>query len=187
MEDKKKIVITQAQLKICKLFAAEGLERDKAKAEAEGIPFDYEAEKAKREHEFIMFYAAEMAKKRDWEETRDKAFQSVIGELVGSTKLDNYIRDHVPNLKALRDMDPADVLKADGYGKKTVEDLRKLQEGLTKHRNILPRLNKAIEADRHLRNFVREHSSMLNVYRTLQRTARSTESHLSQTWKYYAR
>jgi hypothetical protein len=187
MEDKKKIILTQSQIKICKLFAAEGLEDERAKAEAEGIPFDYEAEKAKREHEFIMFYAAEMAKKRDWEETRDKAFQSVIGELVGSTKLDNYIRDHVPNLKALRDMDPADVLKADGYGKKTVEDLRKLQEGLTKHRNILPRLNKAIEADRHLRNFVHEHSSMLSVYRTLQRTARNTESYLSQTWKYYGR
>jgi hypothetical protein len=185
MEAKKKIAITQTQLKLCKMFAAEGLERDKAKAEAEGIPFDYEAEKAKREHEFIMFYAAEMAKERDWEETRDKAFQSVIGELVGSTKLDNYIRDHVPNLKALRDMDPEDVLKADGYGKKTVEDLRKLQAGLTKHRNIMPRLNKAIEADRHLRNFVHEHSSTLSLYRTLQRTARSTERHLSQTWKYY--
>ena len=185
MEDKKKIVLRQSEIQMCKLLATAGLDEDQAKAEAEGIPFDYEAEKAKREHEFLMFYVAEMAKERDWEETRDKAFQSVIGELVGSTKLDNYIRDHVPNLKALRDMDPADVLKADGYGKKTVEDLRNLQEGLTKHRNILPRLNKAIEADRHLRNFVREHSSMLNLYRTLQRTARSTERQLSHTWRYY--
>ena len=185
MEVKKKIVLRQSEIQMCKLLATAGLDEDQAKAEAEGIPFDYEAEKAKREHEFLMFYAAEKAKERDWEETRDKAFQSVISELVGSTKLDNYIRDHVPNLKALRDMDPADVLKADGYGKKTVEDLRNLQEGLTKHRNILPRLNKAIEADRHLRNFVREHSSMLNLYRTLQRTARSTERQLSHTWRYY--
>jgi hypothetical protein len=185
MEVKKKIVLRQSEIQMCKLLATAGLDEDQAKAEAEGIPFDYEAEKAKREHEFIMLYAAEKKKERDWEETRDKAFQSVISDLVGSTKLYNYIRDHVPNLKALRDMDPADVLKADGYGKKTVEDLRKLQEGLTKHRNILPRLNKAIEADRHLCNFVREHISMLNLHRTLQRTARSTKRHLSQTWKYY--
>jgi hypothetical protein len=187
MEDKKKITLRQSEIQMCKLLATAGLEDERAKAEAEGIPFDYEAEKAKREQEFIMFYAAEKTKERDWEETRDKAFQSVIGELVGGTKLDNYIRDHVPNLKALREMDPAEVSMKVGYGKKTVEDLRKLQEGLTKHRNILPRLNKAIEADRHLRNFVREHSSTLSLYRTLQRTARSTESHLSQTWKYYAR
>jgi hypothetical protein len=186
MEVKKKIVLRQSEIQMCKLLATAGLDEDQAKAEAEGIPFDYEAEKAKREHEFIMFYAAEKKKERDWEETRDKAFQSVIGELVGSTKLDNYIRDHVPNLKAFRDMDPADVLKVAGYGKKTADELRKLQAGLTKHRNIMPRLNKAIEADRHLRNFVREHSNTLTLYRTLQRTARSTERHLSQTWKYYA-
>ena len=120
MEVKKKIVLKQSQIQMCKLLAAAGLDEEKAKAEAEGIPFDYEAEKAKREHEFIMAYANEMRRMQDWEETRDKGFHRVISMLIGCDRLHNYIREHVPNLKALRELDPAEVLKTHGYGKKTL-------------------------------------------------------------------
>ena len=103
----KKIRIPQTQINICKAIAAGDVERDRAKAEAEGIPFDYEAVKAQREQEMIVSYARELQRMQEWEETRDKAFQHVISDLVTSTKLDSYIREHVPNLKTLRDMDPA--------------------------------------------------------------------------------
>jgi DNA-directed RNA polymerase alpha subunit len=185
MTDKKKIVLTQSQIKICKLFAAEGLDEEKAKVEAEGIPFDYEAEKAKREHEFIMFYAAEMAKKRDWEETRDKGFHRVISTLIGCDRLYNYVREYVPDLKALRELDPAEVLKTHGYGKKTVEELKTLQERFIKHRNILPRLNKAIQAERYLQKFTEEHRDTIQTYKALQRRAKHDKSFLDQTWKYH--
>jgi len=181
----KKIRISQTQINICKAIAAGDVERDQAKAEAEGIPFDYEAVKAQREQEMIVSYARELQRMQEWEETRDKAFQHVITDLITSTKLYNYIHDHVPNLKALRDMDPADVLKVDGYGKKTMEELKTLQDRLDSHRNIMPRLNKAIQAERHLRGFTNEHRDTIQTYKTLQRNVRSTERDLLQTWKYY--
>jgi hypothetical protein len=186
MEVKKKIVLTQSQIKICKMLATAGLDEEQAKAEAEGIPFDYEAEKAKREHEFIMFYAAEMAKDRDWEETRDKGFHRVISTLIGCDRLYNYVRGHVPDLKALRELDPAEVLKTHGYGKKTVEELKTLQGRFIQHRNILPRLNKAIQAERSLQKFTDEHNDMVQVYKALQRNAKHTKQDLDQTWKYHA-
>ena len=185
MEAKKKIVLTQSQIKICKMLATAGLDEDQAKAEAEGIPFDYEAEKAKREHEFLMFYVAEMAKDRDWEETRDKGFHSVISTLIGCDRLYNYVREHVPDLKALRELDPAEVLKVHGYGKKTVEELKTLQERFTKHRNILPRLNKAIRSERYLQEFTKEHNDTIRTYKALQRNAKHDKSFLDQTWKYH--
>jgi hypothetical protein len=186
MEVKKKIVLTQSQIKICKMLATAGLDEDQAKAEAEGIPFDYEAEKAKREHEFIMFYAAEMAKARDWEETRDKAFYSVITTLIGCDRLYNYVREHVPDLKALRELDPAEVLKVHGYGKKTVEELKTLQDRLDSHRSIMPRLNKAIRAKRGLQQFTDEHYDTIQVYKALLRGTKSTEHDLIRTWRQYA-
>jgi hypothetical protein len=185
MADKKKIVLTQSQIKICKMLATSGLDEAQAKVEAEGIPFDYEAEKAKREHEFIMFYAAEMAKKRDWEETRDKGFHTVIAALIGCDRLYNYVREYVPDLKALRELDPAEVLKAHGYGKKTVEELKTLQARFSKHRNILPRLNKAIQAERYLQKFTEEHRDTIQTYKALQRRAKHDKSFLDQTWKYH--
>ena len=185
MEDKKKIVLRQSEIQMCKLLATAGLDEDQAKAEAEGIPFDYEAEKAKREHEFIMFYAAEKKKERDWEETRDKGFHRVISTLIGCDRLYNYIREHVPDLKALRELDPAEVLKVHGYGKKTVEELKTLQERFIKHRNILPRLNKAIQAERYLQKFTEEHRDTIQTYKALQRNARHDKSFLDQTWRYY--
>jgi hypothetical protein len=185
MEVKKKIVLTQSQIKICKMLATAGLDEDQAKAEAEGIAFDYEAEKAKREHEFIMFYAAEMIKNRDWEETRDKAFYSVITGLTTNIKLNSYIRDHVPNLKALRDMDSADILKVDGYGEKTAKELKTLQDRLDSHRSIMPRLNKAIRAKRGLQKFTDEHYDTIQVYKALLRGTKSAEHDLSWTWRQY--
>jgi DNA-directed RNA polymerase alpha subunit len=185
MEVKKKIVLAQSQIKICEMLATAGLDEDQAKVEAEGIPFDYEAEKAKREHEFIMFYANEMRRMRDWEETRDKGFHRVISALIGCDRLYNYVREHVPDLKALRELDPAEVLKVHGYGKKTVEELKTLQERFTKHRNILPRLNKAIQTERHLQKFTEEHSDTIRTYKALQRNAKHSKSFLDQTWKYH--
>jgi DNA-directed RNA polymerase alpha subunit len=186
MEVKKKIVLRQSEIQMCKLLATAGLDEDQAKAEADGIPFDYEAEKAKREHEFIMLYAAEKKKERDWEETRDKAFHRVISTLVGCDRLYNYIREHVPDLKALRELDPVEVLKTHGYGKKTVEELKTLQWRFIQHRNILPRLNKAIQAERGLQKFTDEHSDTIRTYKLLHSNAKHTKRFLDQTWKYHA-
>lgn len=180
MEVKKKIVLTHSQLQICKTLATVGLDEKQAKVEAEGIPFDYAAEKAKREHEFIIFYANEMWRMQNWEETRDKAFHNVISRITTTTKLISYIRNHVPNLKTLRDMDPADVLKIDSYGEKTAKELKTLQDHLGSHRNIMPRLNKAIQAERRFIDFASEHRDTIQTYKTLQRNANSTKLDLSR-------
>lgn len=185
MEVKKKIVLRQSEIQMCKMLATAGLDEDQAKAEAEGIPFDYEAEKAKREHEFLMFYVAEKKKARDWEEARDKGFHRVISTLIGCDRLYNYVREHVPDLKALRELDPAEVLKVHGYGKKTVEELKTLQDRFSKHRSILSRLNKAIQAERSLQGFTDEHYDTIRTYKALQRNAKNTKSFLDQTWKYH--
>lgn len=185
MEDKKKVVLRQSQIQMCKLLATAGLGDEKAKAEAEGIPFDYEAEKVKREQEFVIFYVNELRRMEDWEETRDKGFHRVISTLIGGDRLYNYIREHVPDLKALRELDPAEVLKTHGYGKKTVEELKTLQARFLKHRNILPRLNKAIQAERYLQKFTEEHSDTIQTYKALQRRAKHDKSFLDQTWKYH--
>lgn len=184
MEDKKKIILTQSQLKMCKLLATAGLDEDQAKAEAEGIPFDYEAEKVKREQEFIIFYVNELRRMEDWEETRDKGFHKVISGLT-TLKLISYIRDHVPNLKALRDMDPADILKEHGYGEKTAKELKTLQDRLGSHRNIMPRLNKAIQAERRFIDFTSEHRDTVQIYKALIRGVKSTEHELRRTWRQH--
>jgi hypothetical protein len=185
MEAKKKIILRQSEIQICKSLALGFVDEARAKAEAEGTPFDYEAEKAKQEHEFILAYAKEKQKTQEWEETRDKGFHIVIGELIASTKLYNYVRENVPNLKALRDMDPADVLAANGYGKKTAAELKTLQERLGRHRSIMPRLNKAIDAHRRFQGFRSEHRDIINTYKNLQRNADKTQKDFELMWRRY--
>lgn len=183
--EKKKIVLTQSQIKICKLFAAEGLDKDKAEAEAKGIPFDYEAEKAKREHEFIMFYAAEMVKDRDWEEERDKAFHKIIPTVIGWGKLYNYVRDHVPDLKAMRELDPADVFKTHGYGKKTAEGLREVQKRIRDYPKILTKLNKAIEQERRMAYLRAEHGALVSNYNMMKMETSRARIAVADAWRYY--
>ena len=174
MADKKKIVLRHTEVQMCKLLASAGLDDKKAKAEAEGIPFDYEAEKAKCEHEFIMLYAAGKAKKRDWEDKRDKAFQYVISEIVMSIKLMNYIEANVPDLKTFREMDPAEVLKVQGYGKKTADELREVQTRINTHPKLLTRINKAIAVQRRMNQLLDEHRGIISQYNRLKEEVRHT-------------
>lgn len=174
MADKKKIVLRHSEVQMCKLLASAGLDDKKAKAEAEGIPFDYEAEKAKCEHEFIMLYAAGKAKKRDWEDKRDKAFQYVISEIVMSIKLMNYIEANVPDLKTFREMDPAEVLKVQGYGKKTADELREVQTRINTHPKLLTRINKAIAVQRRMNQLLDEHRGIISQYNRLKAEVRHT-------------
>jgi hypothetical protein len=179
MEDKKKIVLRQSEIQMCKLLAKVGLDDKKSEAEANGISFDYEAEKAKCEHEFIMLYAAEKAKERDWEDRRDKAFQYVISELILSTKLANYIEANVPDLKTFREMDPAEVLKVQGYGKKTADELREVQTRISTHPKLLTRINKAITVQRRLIQLLDEHRGVISQYNRLKAEVRHTSRDLS--------
>lgn len=174
MADKKKIVLRHSEVQMCKLLASAGLDDKKAEAEAKGIPFDYEAEKAKCEHEFIMLYAAGKAKKRDWEGKRDKAFQYVISEIVMSTKLMNYIEANVPDLKTFREMDPAEVLKVQGYGKKTADELREVQTRINTHPKLLTRINKAIAVQRRMNQLLDEHRGIISQYNRLKEEVRHT-------------
>ena len=174
MADKKKIVLRHSEVQMCKLLASAGLDDKKAEAEAKGIPFDYEAEKAKCEHEFIMLYAAGKAKKRDWEGKRDKAFQYVISEIVMSTKLMNYIEANVPDLKTFREMDPAEVLKVQGYGKKTADELREVQTRINTHLKLLTRINKAIAVQRRMNQLLDEHRGIISQYNRLKEEVRHT-------------
>lgn len=184
-EDKKKIVLNQSEIQICKMFAADGLDKAKAEAEANGLPFDYEAEKAKREHEFIMLFAAEKAKDRDWEEERDKAFHLVIPEVIRSTKLYNYVRNHVLDFEAMRKLDPADILKVQGYGKKTADELRDIQTRFRNHPKIVTRINAAIKQQRHMSRFLSEHGTTIGQYSRLRAETRHTRMDVSNTWRYY--
>ena len=174
MADKKKIVLRHTEVQMCKLLASAGLDDKKAEAEAKGIPFDYEAEKAKCEHEFIMLYAAGKAKKRDWEDKRDKAFQYVISEIVMSIKLMNYIEANVPDLKTFREMDPAEVLKVQGYGKKTADELREVQTRINTHPKLLTRINKAIAVQRRMNQLLDEHRGIISQYNRLKAEVRHT-------------
>ena len=174
MAGEKKIVLRHSEVQMCKLLASAGLDDKKAEAEAKGIPFDYEAEKAKCEHEFIMLYAAGKAKKRDWEGKRDKAFQYVISEIVMSTKLMNYIEANVPDLKTFREMDPAEVLKVQGYGKKTADELREVQTRINTHPKLLTRINKAIAVQRRMNQLLDEHRGIISQYNRLKEEVRHT-------------
>jgi hypothetical protein len=185
MADKKNIVVTHTEMTMCKMLAVAGLDEQRAKAEAEGIPFDYEAEKAKREQEFILLYAEQKRKKKEEEEKKDRAFQSVICEVVWQTKLYSYIEDHVPDLNTLRNMDPADVLKVQGYGKKTADGLKKVQDNIRKNPRVLTRLNKAIEVQRRLFSLLDEHGEVIDRYNGLRSEARRTCDNLNSTWSYY--
>jgi hypothetical protein len=185
MTDKKKIVLTHTEATMCKMLAVAGLDEQRATAEAEGTPFDYEAEKAKREQEFILLYAEQKRKKQEEEKAKDRAFQNVVSTVIGYSKLYSYIQDHVPDLNTLRNMDPADVLKAQGYGKKTADDLKKMQDHIRKHPKVLTRLNKAIEVQRRLFGLSDEHGEVIGLYNRLRSEARHTRNDLSSTWRYY--
>jgi predicted nucleic acid-binding Zn-ribbon protein len=185
MADEKKVVLTHTEVTMCKMLAVAGLDEEHAKAEAEGTPFDYEAEKAKREQEFTLLYAEQKRKKQEEEKAKDRAFQNVISEVCGHTKLYSYIRDHVPDLKALRNMDPADALKAQGYGKKTADELKKLQGRIHEYPKVLTRLNKAIEAQRRLLLLLEEHGEVVGRFNRLKADARHTRNDFSHTWRYY--
>jgi hypothetical protein len=167
MVGEKKIVLRHSEAQMCKLLAKVVLDDKKSEAEAKGITFDYEAEKAKCEHELIMFYAAEKVKERDWEDKRDKAFQYVISDVIRSTKLLNYIEANVPDLKTFLAMDPAEVLKVQGYGKKTADELREVQTRIHTHRKLLTRINKAITVQRRMIQLLDEHRGVISQYNRL--------------------
>ena len=116
---------------------------------------------------------------------KDRAFQSVICEVVWQTKLYSYIEDHVPDLNTLRNMDPADVLKVQGYGKKTADGLEKVQDYIRKNPKVLTRLNKAIEVQRRLFSLLDEHGEVIDRYNGLRSEARRTCDNLNSTWSYY--
>lgn len=185
MEGKKKIVITASEARICKLLAVAGLDDEKAEAEAKGIPFDYETVKTQREQEFIRLYAEEIRKKQNWEATRDKAFHSVISGVITSPKLDRYVHEHVPDLKAFREMDPAEILKVHGYGQKTADELSAIQARIQKHPKILTRLNKAIEAQRRMYRLIDEYKDIITMYNRLRANTRHTRDDVQSTWRYY--
>jgi hypothetical protein len=179
MAGEKKIVLRHSETQMCKLLAKVVLDDKKSEAEAKGIPFDYEAEKAKCEHELIMLYAAEKVKERDWEAKRDKAFQYVISDVIMSTKLLNYIEANVPDLKTFRDMDPAEVLKVQGYGKKTADELREVQTRIYTHPKLLTRINKAITVQRHMIQLLDEHRGVISQYERLKAEVRHTSRDVS--------
>jgi hypothetical protein len=185
MADKKKIRLTQMQINICKALAVDFIEKDRASAEAKGLLFDYEAVKARREEEMIVSYARELQRMQDWEDSRDKAFHDVIGGLINYSKTYNYIRDHVPNLKALREMDPTEASMKVGYGKKTVEDLKALQDRLNYQRSFMPKLNKAIKAARMFADYTSRHRDIISTHATLRRNLRTAERALEFTWRNY--
>ena len=174
MAGEKKIVLRHSEAQMCKLLAKVVLDDKKSEAEAKGITFDYEAEKAKCEHELIMFYAAEKVKERDWEDKRDKAFQYVISDVIRSTKLLNYIEANVPDLKTFLAMDPAEVLKVQGYGKKTADELREVQTRIHTHRKLLTRINKAIAVQRRMNQLLDEHRGIISQYNRLKEEVRHT-------------
>lgn len=185
MEVKQKIVLTESEINICKSIATAGVDEKKAEADAKGIPFDYEAEKAKREQEFILLYAEQKKKMQDWETLRDKAFHSVIGAIIPSTKLNNYVRNHVLDLKTFQEMDPSDILKVSGYGKKTADELREIQERIRRHPKILTRINKAIEAQRRLDRHLSEHRDTISAYIRMKSESRHTYNVVDSVWRYY--
>jgi hypothetical protein len=182
--ENKKITLTYSEALICKALATGTLNEEKAEAEAKGIPFDYETLKQQRERDFMRLYAEQREKARSWEDIRDKAFHFTFLYFISSTKMQNYIRDHVPNLKTLRDIDPADVLKLRGYGKKTSDDLREMQI-LLRHPKIYAGLNAAIEAQRRMDRFMGEHGEVIGRYLRLKDARREATNQIRARWKYY--
>ena len=184
MEDKKKIVITQAQIMICKALAAGDVERDQAKAEAEGIPFDYEAVKAQREQEMIISYARELQRMQEREEKCDKAFQNVIRYLSPSPKMSSIIYEYIPDMKTFREISDEDFAKLHGVGKKTIEDFKKMR-ALADNPKVRVKLNKAITAARRFYNYRDEHSDVIRTYTHLQRNVKTTDRELSWVLERY--
>lgn len=182
--ENKKITLTHSEAFICRALATSTLDEEKAEAEAKGIPFDYETLKQQRERDFMLLYAKQKKKAWNWENTRDKAFHFTLLYFVRSTKLEKYIRDHVPNLKTLRDIDPADVLKLRGYGKKTSDDLREMQI-LLRHPKIYAGINAAIDAQRRMDRFMEEHGEVTGRYLRLRDARRQATNQIRSRWKYY--
>lgn len=180
-----KIRLTQSQVMICKALAAEDVERDQAKAEAEGIPFDYEAAKAQREQEMILSYARELRRMQEWEEKRDKAFQSVIRSLNPSPKMSSIIYEYIPDMKTFREISDEDFAKLHGVGKKTVEDFKKMR-ALADNRKVRVKLNQAITATRRFYDFRDEHKDIIRMYTLLQRNVKTTDRELSWVLERYS-
>lgn len=179
-----KIRLTQSQVMICKALAAEDVERDQAKAEAEGIPFDYEAAKAQREQEMILSYARELRRMQEWEEKRDKAFQSVIRSLNPSPKMSSIIYAYIPDMETFRKISDEDFAKLHGVGKKTVEDFKKMR-ALANNPKVRVKLNEAIAATRSFYDFRDRHSDVIRTYTHLQRYVKTTDRKLAWVLRDY--
>jgi DNA repair protein RadC len=122
---------------------------------------------------------------QEWENTRDEAFHVVILTVTGGSKLYSYVLEHVPNLKAMRELDPTDILKVQGYGKKTADELRDFQERIHNYPKILTRLNKAIEMQRRMDGVMDEHKEVIGLYTRLKSEVNHTRNDLKSTWLYY--
>lgn len=180
-----KIRMTQSELMICKALAANDIARAQAEAQEKGEPFDYEAVKAQREQEMILAYARELRRMNEWDKRKDKAFHSLIGEFCRSTKLYNYICNHVPDMATLRKMDPEEVRKTASYGQKTVDEIKKLQGDIERHRSILTAFNKALADEHRTGKFLEAYGDIIREYNALKRRGKNTRLQLEHVWRRY--
>lgn len=179
-----KIRITQSTLLVLEMLAAGSAKEDQEKAEAAGLPFDYEESLKKYKDEFIESYARQERENKERQDRKDRAFLSAIHDVAKSTKLWNLFEDHVSNLEIFLNISDDEVAKIWGVGQKTLDEFKKAR-ALVSNPKVRTKLNKAIAANRKFYAYQRENRDVLRVYHDLEWNMRSAERDLAWIVKRY--
>ena len=179
-----KIKITQSTLLVLEMLAAGFAKEDQEKAEAAGLPFDYEESLKKYKDEVIEAYVRQEKENKERQDRKDRAFLSAIRNITNSTKLCNLFEDHVSNLEIFLNISDDEVAKIWGVGQKTLDEFKKAR-ALVSNPKVRTKLNKAIAANRKFFDYQEENRDVLRVYHDLRWNTRSTERDLEWIVKRY--
>lgn len=115
----------------------------------------------------------------------DEAFEYVIKRMIKNSYFRNNVARYVPNLDALLEVTEAELRVLPHCGKKTVAFILDFQKKLKEHRNLLVRLQTAIQRERWQRDHKWKYREEINEYMHLRRINNEALRALTQSWDYY--